>query len=734
MKKLLTLLLFVFAIASMNAQPAKSTPLLDEGFEGTTFPPTGWTQQQTGAMGAIPWMRAATNTPPPNNAPAEVVYTGVAAAYNAQQGWASATLITPKLSIPQTGSYVLEFMFFLNPNNIDNIGPVNSVMVSTTGATGPFTAIDTLPKIYGSYQKRVIPLEAYAGSDIYIAFRQNKETAGWFDLVRWYMDDVKVYDVSAYTDMEIVQITSPVSAVNMGTTEEVTVLIRNNSGRTISDFDLQLVCEELSIDVTETYTLPIPSLGTATYTFGQKLDLSEGGFYTITVTAHLNGDENPDNDSKTVTIFNTICEPLDISEGWFEGFEDPAWDENPEKRPAFPFGCWNYYGEIAPGAVPYWNFTRWSGGGHTGTFSLQHMYFTKDTLSSWAVSPQFTIPETEEYIFQFWAYIIEIGGTIDASYEVWVSTAGNDPTVGDDFKKVYTLEQERGVWKRNRFPLDDFAGETIFIAFKTFFEGEDAPPVTGWTIDDLTIIDPNAPEIYRVNLGMPDFGRIEVRLMSDESLVTTDIDVLEGTELILSAFPEHGYEFAEWFDGVTTPELNRTYTVTGDVTINAVFEPEPPYHSISIATSPNGTITVMNGSTPVTSGTFLPEGTVLTLTANANTDFEFEKWWDNNVTNPRQYTLEGPVSISATFKQDVSIAETLNTASLQVFPNPVTDILNIQTDEIIKQIVVLDLSGKIVLQVNGDNKTINLKSLPTGNYVVRIHTETAITPIKIVKK
>jgi hypothetical protein len=71
---------------------------------------------------------------------------------------------------------------------------------------------------------------------------------------------------------------------------------------------------------------------------------------------------------------------------------------------------------------------------------------------------------------------------------------------------------------------------------------------------------------------------------------------------------------------------------------------------------------------------------------------------------------------------------------LSVFPNPVSDILHIQTDETIQQIVVLDLSGRTVGTWQGDHRSINLQALPTGQYIVRIHTETAIVPIKIMKQ
>jgi hypothetical protein len=71
---------------------------------------------------------------------------------------------------------------------------------------------------------------------------------------------------------------------------------------------------------------------------------------------------------------------------------------------------------------------------------------------------------------------------------------------------------------------------------------------------------------------------------------------------------------------------------------------------------------------------------------------------------------------------------------LIVYPNPVNDVLHIQTKQTIKKIEVLNLNGKVLLQQYGDNKTMNMQSIPQGNYIVRIFTETTIVPVKILKQ
>jgi hypothetical protein len=81
-----------------------------------------------------------------------------------------------------------------------------------------------------------------------------------------------------------------------------------------------------------------------------------------------------------------------------------------------------------------------------------------------------------------------------------------------------------------------------------------------------------------------------------------------------------------------------------------------------------------------------------------------------------------------------NIVETWHAASLQIHPNPVTDLLHIQTDETITQIVVLDLNGRELQSLQGNHRSVNMQALSPGYYIVRIHTETAIVPVKIVKR
>jgi hypothetical protein len=125
------------------------------------------------------------------------------------------------------------------------------------------------------------------------------------------------------------------------------------------------------------------------------------------------------------------------------------------------------------------------------------------------------------------------------------------------------------------------------------------------------------------------------------------------------------------------------------------------------------------------------------VTTTANTEHLFSGLAEGTHTAGVKANYASGVSqtTTITFRMD----ENTNIAVLSeeiftVYPNPVTDVLHIQTNEIITQIVVLDVNGRVMQTLQGNQKSVNLQALPVGNYIVRIHTATSVTPVKIVKQ
>lgn len=81
--------------------------------------------------------------------------------------------------------------------------------------------------------------------------------------------------------------------------------------------------------------------------------------------------------------------------------------------------------------------------------------------------------------------------------------------------------------------------------------------------------------------------------------------------------------------------------------------------------------------------------------------------------------------------------DTFEIKNLLVYPNPSSDIVNLEANETISQVSVFNLLGQEVIRqnVNGTTGKVNISSLPQATYVMQIHTEGgASATLKVVKR
>ncbi len=74
--------------------------------------------------------------------------------------------------------------------------------------------------------------------------------------------------------------------------------------------------------------------------------------------------------------------------------------------------------------------------------------------------------------------------------------------------------------------------------------------------------------------------------------------------------------------------------------------------------------------------------------------------------------------------------------SLEVYPNPASDFINIFSSDIIHSIDIVDITGKTIhySNINANTSNIDIKSLPQGAYFVKASTDKGMVVRKIVKK
>lgn len=189
------------------------------------------------------------------------------------------------------------------------------------------------------------------------------------------------------TDIGIISVIAPVDGCGLGTTENVTLQLKNLGGTTITTADVYYKLNN-GTPVHEVFNTSIAPNATYNYTFTQQVDLSAIANYTFKFYVALTGDLNLLND----TISNyTISNGWDFySSAYTMGFEPTdnmsAWsklDVNADAR------TWEF---------PYNSATY----AHTGSNSARFYNGTTNPGNDWLFSRCFSLNAGETYKIDYW--------------------------------------------------------------------------------------------------------------------------------------------------------------------------------------------------------------------------------------------------------------------------------------------------------------------------------------------
>ena len=114
----------------------------------------------------------------------------------------------------------------------------------------------------------------------------------------------------------------------------------------------------------------------------------------------------------------------------------------------------------------------------------------------------------------------------------------------------------------------------------------------------------------------------------------------QGTTTYLTATPNMGWTFSHWNDGITTNP--RSITVNGDATYTAHFLQQN--YTITVVADPPQGGTVSGGGS-------YHYGATATLTATANSGYQFQAWSDGSTQNPHPVTVTGNADYKAIFSE-----------------------------------------------------------------------------------
>lgn len=267
---------------------------VNESFDGTTFPPTGW-YSNIYISGSVNWARV--TTPVHSGAGTAFANYGPAAG---NEAW----LVTPKFLVATGDS----LSFWARKQYSSNYPPDSlTVMISTTDtAKASFTTLftyNTNTAFTTTYAYFARTLNAYAGQQIYIAFKHYDADGNGL-----YLDDVKAgQQASIDVGVASVYVTGPQYFSSTTTPLIGTV---SNYGGSAATFTVTRKISPGGYVSTKT----VNSLGagaSATVTF-DPWTFTSGNTYTIKDSTYLAGDTNPANDTLSGTIKASVAKSVVI--------------------------------------------------------------------------------------------------------------------------------------------------------------------------------------------------------------------------------------------------------------------------------------------------------------------------------------------------------------------------------------------------------------------------------------
>ena len=241
---------------------------------------------------------------------------------------------------------------------------------------------------------------------------------------------------------------------------------------------------------------------------------------------------------------------------------------------------------------------------------------------------------------------------------------------------------------------------------------------------------------FIITINQPAKGTLEVK--EGTNVIVSGSPVLEGTVLTVSATANTGYKLDSIKVGNVKVANNGTFTVTEAVTVEAFISQIPPVTKFKVSYNPSmqgGQIRVVNGIKRVANGDSVAQGTVLNISVTTNPGYTVKSLKVNGAsvsTSGYSHTVNADVLIEAEFSSMTDI-ENVSATATKVYPNPVVDRLNVETEEDVLYIRVYNMYGVEVARIANAN-AIDLTSLAADNYLVRVQTATGVSTHRIVKK
>ena len=205
----------------------------------------------------------------------------------------------------------------------------------------------------------------------------------------------------------------------------------------------------------------------------------------------------------------------------------------------------------------------------------------------------------------------------------------------------------------------------------------------------------------------------------------------KGDNVTLTAIPiKNGYEFVNWTEGdkVVSEDAQYSFVIESDRELVANFVLLEYYVSAAVSSAEAGEV--------AGDGNY-NHGDTVALVATANTGYKFVNWTENGVvvSEDAQYSfvILKDRELTANFVSTEGVEEL--EASFNIYPNPVSDMLFIETEVEVEEVVVYDVYGRQQSMVNGQQSTvIDVSNLNSGVYFVKVVTSEGEAVKRFIKK
>ena len=287
-----------FVLCLTFSQISAAQTLLSEGFEGATFPPSGWTSFiGTNGLGTVNnWIQA--------TAPNTGDYAAANQYENVVGGIAEDWLVTSQIDLSTSSNTELLF-YSTQTYNTAEYGSTYEVKVSTSSQTthADFTTVASYTEttVGSGYTLQSVDLSAYDGMTIYIAFVHFND-----DGDNWIIDDVQVrspYNLDAILDFVDLDRYSLISTDN-----QLSMDVYNNGTTAITSLDISW--NDGTNNYSENFSVNIASGETQTINHSTDINYTSVVEKDITITINnVNGATDADTSNNTLNKqFNTVSQ------------------------------------------------------------------------------------------------------------------------------------------------------------------------------------------------------------------------------------------------------------------------------------------------------------------------------------------------------------------------------------------------------------------------------------------